>query len=84
MEHFDLVRLIAWICMVFWLIWYASVQLERLNAGVFGKAKNMVSAKLEKSSGVFRLFGAAMYSPYVRPVTSLVTWLFIATVLFIF
>jgi hypothetical protein len=84
MGSFDLARLIAWICLIFWLIWYASVQLERLNANVFGKAKTTVLVRLEKSSGSLRLIGIVLYSPYVWPVVSVIVWLLIASALFIF
>ena len=72
MGNFVLARLIAWICLIFWLIWYASVQLERLNTNVFSEAKTTVLVKLEKSSGALRLIGIVLYSPYVWPVVSVV------------
>ncbi|MDD3381235.1 MAG: hypothetical protein PHD68_08500 [Rugosibacter sp.] len=84
MGSFDLARLIAWICLIFWLIWYSSVQLERLNTNVFREAKTTVLAKLEKSSGALRFIGIVLYSPYIWPVVSVVVWLLLASALFIF
>lgn len=84
MGNFDMARLIAWICLIFWLIWYSSVQLERLNKNVFREAKTTVLAKLEKSSGALRFIGIVLYSPYIWPVVSVAAWLLIAIALFIF
>lgn len=84
MGIFDLARLLAWICLIYWLIWYADVQLERLNTNVFRKAKTTVLAKLEKSSGALRFIGIALYSPYIWPVKSVAVWLLIASAFFVF
>lgn len=81
MGNFGLASLIAWICPIFWLIWYGSVQLERLNADVFSKARAAVYEKIDKSSGALRLIGILWYSPYAWPVASVTAWLIIASVL---
>ena len=82
MGNFDLARLIAWICLIFWLIWYANVQLERLNMNAFRDARTTILEKLEKSSGALRFIGVAMYSPYIKPLVSIIVWFLIGSSLF--
>jgi len=84
MGKFGFAGLSDWIYLIFWLIWHARVQLERLNTNVFSKARTTVLMKLEISSGALRPFGIVLYSPYVWPVVSAVVWLLIASAPFIF
>jgi hypothetical protein len=80
----ELLKLIAWVCMVFWGVWYANAQLERLNTDVFEKTKNTVLIRLEETSGPLLFFGLVLYSPYLRPATSAVAWWLIVILLFVF
>ncbi|MCX7626816.1 MAG: hypothetical protein N2Z69_00120 [Methylophilaceae bacterium] len=84
MAYSDLLKPIAWICMILWALWYANVQLERLNKDVFEGMKNSVLTRFEKSSGVLRMIGIVLYSPYVMPLQAAIAWLVIAIVLFVF
>lgn len=84
MAYSDLLKLIAWIGMAFWAFWYVNVQLERLNKRVFEGTKNSALMRLKKSSGVLRIIGIVLYSPYVMPVQAAITWLVIAIILFVF
>lgn len=76
-----LFRLIVWISMAFWAVWYTHVQLERLNPNVFEQLKGTVLKRLEKSVGALRAIGFVLYSPYVMPVRSAIAWLIIAIVM---
>lgn len=84
MTYPDLMKLIAWICMVVWGVWYVNVQLERLNTDVFEQLRNSVLMRLEKSSGVLRIVGTVLYSPYVMPVQAAIFWFVTAIFLFVF
>ena len=68
MAMMDLFRLIAWVFVLFWGVWDANVQLERLNKDVFEKMKFTVMKRLTTSKGFYQIVGIVLYSPYVYPV----------------
>ncbi len=84
MKYADLLELIVWIFMAFWAIWYAYVQLERLNPKVFEQLKGAVLQRFEESAGGLRAIGLVLYSPYVMPVRAAIAWLVIVIIMFIF
>ncbi|MPN40880.1 hypothetical protein SDC9_188420 [bioreactor metagenome] len=83
MTYPDLMKLVAWICMVVWGVWYVNVQLERLNTDVFEQLRNSVLMRLKKSSGVLRIVGIVLYSPYLMPLQAAIVWFVTAIFLFV-
>ncbi|MBK7898494.1 MAG: hypothetical protein KA603_12965 [Azonexus sp.] len=71
----EVLRLIAWIAALFWGIWHANVQLERLHRASFEEIRSQVSHRIATSSGFFRIAGIVIYSPYVRPLKATLLWL---------
>lgn len=83
MSMTDWARLLAWVALIFWLVWFASVQLERLHEETFGLVKATLWQQCQQSAGFLRVFGIVLYSPYLWPVRSGVIGLLLASVLFI-
>lgn len=83
MAPMDLLRLIAWISVLFWGIWHVNVQLERLNRGVFENTKSTVRERLATSTGFYHIVAVVLYSPYVHPVKTTFCGLSILIVLFV-
>ena len=79
----DWARLLFWIALISWLIWFVSVQLDRLHKETFALAKAAVWQQCQQSAGFLRVFGLVLYSPYLWPVRSGVISLLLASVLFI-
>ena len=77
----DLFRLIIGVALVFWGIWNANVQLERLNPEAFEKAKSSIVMRQKTSKGVMRIAGLVLYSPYVLPVKATLLWLSLLAIL---
>ncbi len=61
MTLIDVFQLIVGVAMLFWGIWHANVQLERLNKDVFEKTKSYVIERLKTSTGIFRIIGVVLY-----------------------
>ena len=79
----DWARLLFWIALISWLIWFVSVQLDRLHKETFALAKAAVWQQCQQSAGFLRVLGIVLYSPYLWPVRSGVISLLLASVLFI-
>jgi NADH:ubiquinone oxidoreductase subunit 6 (subunit J) len=83
MTYAALFELIIWVFLVFWVIWFVYVQLERLNPNIFEKLKRAVLERLRELTGVLRVIGLILYSPYVMPIRAVITWLIVVLVIFI-
>jgi NADH:ubiquinone oxidoreductase subunit 6 (subunit J) len=74
----DWARLLFWIALISWLIWFVSVQLDRLHKETFALAKAVVWQQCQQSAGFLRVFGLVLYSPYLWPVRSVMISLLMA------
>ena len=74
----DWARLLFWIALISWLIWFVSVQLDRLHKETFALAKAAVWQQCQQSAGFLRVFGLVLYSPYLWPVRSVMISLLMA------
>jgi hypothetical protein len=69
-----IVALVIWVFMAFWMGWYVNVQLDRLHRNTFNKSRQVIFARLHSSSGVLRLIGIVLYSPYIFPLRAVAIW----------
>lgn len=78
MRGVDWASLLSWIALISWLIWFVSVQLDRLHKETFALVKAAVWQQYQQSAGFLRVFGIVLYSPYLWPVRSVMMCLLMA------
>lgn len=79
MQH---IQFVLWIALFAWAAWYISAQLDRLNGKEFAKTVAAIQEASRSSRGALRIFGVIMYSPYLAPISSALTWMTIVASLF--
>ena len=77
------VKLFIWVVLMYWIFWYCSIILERVNRGAYQSLVDEVRTKAESTSGVMYWLGFFLYAPYLQPGKSFMAWIVAVVLMFV-